>query len=209
MKWIYRIKHKMAASALLFVVLGLVFINNISERENSAQINRAISDMYGDRLIPGSYILQLSEKLHELAEISRQPETGITVKKARASSVITSVFLLNEDYGKTKLTTREAEEFNRFTSLCTKISEHCRAGDFTKIGPLTEEAQLVLNALSEIQVAEAQTIMKKSSQLFHTAASSSQFEMAVLIIIALIIQAMIFASDVPKSKHVPRHPQLN
>lgn len=209
MKWIYRIKHKMAASALLFVVLGLVFINNISERENSAQISRAISDMYDDRLIPGNYILQLSENLHQLVEIIRQPETGTVIKKARASSVITSVFLLNDNYGKTRLTTREAEEFSRFTDLCAQIYEYCRAEDFARIGPLAEEAQQVLNTLSEIQVTEAQTIMKKSSRLFHMAASSSQFEMAVLIIIALIIQVMIFASDVPKSKHVPRHPQLN
>ena len=71
-----------------------------------------------------------------------------------------------------------------------------------------QEALTELKILSQIQVKEAQNLISRSGQIFSSDAAHSQLEIALLVVMVLIVQAILFASKtlsvVPKAP-----PQLN
>lgn len=63
-----------------------------------------------------------------------------------------------------------------------------------------QEALTTLSAMSEIQVVVGKELREQTEASIKSSVMSSQFEVALLVIIALIIQALIFASKTVQSK---------
>jgi hypothetical protein len=89
-------------------------------------------------------------------------------------------------------------------NLCRKIGVEAEQGDLAAAKANAKEAALSLKTLSSIQVTEGASLMTNAKAMFSASTLSSQLESAILLVIALIIQALIFASN---SLKVNRHPQ--
>lgn len=209
MNWIYNIKSKMTAALLLFTVLGVVIVINFSDRSNSTKINKAISSIYEDRLVVGNYIFQDAQYFQKITHIVENPSYNISEKQENIAALLAKISDLNTLYSKTKLTEEEKLNFDRFTNLCKEIAQASSAGSLHRVKEQSGEAVAILHNLSSIQISEAKLEMESANSLYNFSTLSSHFEIAILVIIALLIQALIFSSKAMNSIKAPKQFNLN
>lgn len=209
MNWIYNIKSKMTAALLLFTVLGVVIVINFSDRSNSTKINKAISSIYEDRLVVGNYIFQDAQYFQKITHIVENPSYNISEKQENIAALLAKISDLNALYSKTKLTEEEKLNFDRFTNLCKDIAQASLAGSLHRVKEQSGEAVAILHNLSSIQISEAKLEMESANSLYNFSTLSSHFEIAILVIIALLIQALIFSSKAMNSIKAPKQFNLN
>lgn len=198
----------MPAACLLFVVLAIVFFNNLSERENSAQINKLVTSIYDDRLVVENYILTLSENMHKMIDLTYS-EIDDESKKEALNALLYEVQSINTRYQKTVLTKEEEAYFAQYTDLCKRMQAHVANNDFKASKEVALNALGVLGSLSTIQVYEAKSMVSQTNKLVKSYESTSQLEMAVVVVIAVIIQALIFTSNVGKRMYNNHRHNLN
>lgn len=150
---------------LLCLFLGFLVIFTVnSKAQNAKEMETLFLDLYHNRLIAETYIYKLnkhfSQKKIDLIELNLKKEV------LNSSSTEDSITNLIANYSKTKLT-REEEGF--FESLKQHISqtkelELSSTNQSVKVFNLTTSYDNVLfdlNALSAIQLKEANTLFKK------------------------------------------------
>jgi len=194
MKWISGIKSKMTAALLLFVVLVLVLLTNFGERNNAVKINKAVSSLYEDRLVVGSYIFDYAQHLQSIGEAAGNPETTFLQKTKAIKTESEKIKQLHLLYLKTVLTPQEKKEFEVFFDLCKNIEKQTLNGEFELVKCTAAKGIGLLKSLSKLQVAEGKTQMANVTSLYTFSNFYSHFELAVLIVIALIIQALVLSS---------------
>lgn len=199
MKWAYHIPGKLKISLLLTGVICLIMFNNLTERWTSRELKSAFESMYADRLMAESYILQLSDEIHSIQDVAKQNQ--IIPFKSLEKHLL-QIQQLNKDYLKTQLTEEEKTHFKAFETHTTNLGDAFKNGEIAENeidGALSE-----LKILSQIQVKEAQGLIKRSGQIFTSDAASSQLEIILLIVVILIVQAILFASKIANT--VPKAP---
>ena len=199
----------MTAALLLFTVLGVVIVINFSDRSNSTKINKAISSIYEDRLVVGNYIFQDAQYFQKITHIVENPSYNISEKQENIAALLAKISDLNTLYSKTKLTEEEKLNFDRFTNLCKEIAQASSAGSLHRVKEQSGEAVAILHNLSSIQISEAKLEMESANSLYNFSTLSSHFEIAILVIIALLIQALIFSSKAMNSIKAPKQFNLN
>ncbi len=200
MKWTYSIPEKFKASLLLTGVIVIILFNNLSERTNSRQLKSAFESIYEDRLMAESYIMELSEELHG---IENKLDNQGSIAPQNIEKSIQKLDQISLRYLDTKLTEEEREHFVKFETLTWNIGQGLRAGNNVENQILAAFEEL--KTLSEIQVKEAKILMGQTGRIFSTGSISSQFEIALLIIAALFVQAIMFASKTLKTSNIPSH----
>jgi hypothetical protein len=204
MKWTYSIPDKFKASLLLTGVIVIILFNNLSERTNSRQLKSAFESIYEDRLMAESYIMELSEELHD---IENKLDNHGSISPLDVDEYIRKLDQINLRYLDTKLTEEEEVHFVKFEAITWDIGFGLREGKNVEKQILA--AFVELKELSTIQVKEAQILMGQTGRIFSSGAISSQFEMALLIIAALFVQAIMFASKTLKTQGKVERPYLN
>jgi hypothetical protein len=199
----------MTAALLLFTVLGVVIVINFSDRSNSTKINKAISSIYEDRLVVGNYIFQDAQHFQKIAHVVENPSYSISEKQKHIAASLSKINDLNALYSKTKLTDEEKLNFDKFTNLCKDIAQASSAGSLHRVKEQSGEAVAILHNLSSIQISEAKLEMESANSLYNFSTLSSHFEIAILVIIALLIQALIFSSKAMNSIKAPKQFNLN
>ncbi|MBK7808015.1 MAG: hypothetical protein WAT37_09550 [Saprospiraceae bacterium] len=194
MKWTYSLKNKLTAAILLFGLIVVVCSNNLFERNNAEKINATITTIFDDRFMVESYIFQYSALIYQIKEILNHPNYTAVEKIELNKGPLKGILLLNDAYKKTKFTKEEVIYFDQFTDLCKKMSNHINVGQTVDGTKFSNEALNILANLSAIQISEAKIQLTQANKLFHFGSISSQFELAILVIFGLIIQALIFAS---------------
>src|SRR5687768_10540196 len=130
MKWTFFIKHKMAAAALLAIVIGVVLLNNLTEQKNSDDLNDAFSSMYEDRLMAESYILTMYGNLHKVNELSESYRNNPAAVREQLHPVIAELNRTIALYEKTKLTKQEEKEFIAFREKAASVAACAASGNF-------------------------------------------------------------------------------
>jgi hypothetical protein len=223
MKWTYSIKQKITTAFLLATVLGLVMLNNLNQTRQFEKIVNSFSSLYEDRLIVESYIYKISELLHQKSHLIETSSKGPAYKDAFQQVVLQSdetILNLMEQYKKTKFTVNETKQFDSLLSGIGKLvqvekayiaSEQDSENNLSlkdSIKTLVGINLQYLSALSDIQVAEGKQMNKASKAALMSHVASSQFETTLLIIIAIIIQILVFASNSMRSL-LKQKPGLN
>jgi len=209
MKWTYSFQHKRTASLLLILVIGLVMFTNMRERNHSSQINDAISTIYNDRLMVESYIFQYAEHLHQVIDVLDNAELSVSDKQNMSSEPVHEIQLLNQAYRETRLTPDEEIAFHTFTQLAHAIEKDITEGNFEEGKLASREALNILNQLSAIQVKEGKVQVAYAQKLFISTDLTAQFEMGILIVIFLMVQALLFASKTLQLNKITRQSRLN
>lgn len=193
MKWIYSIKNKAAAAAALFCLCVLVLLSNFNDRQHTKEVKNSIDMLFEDRLVAESYILTLTDCMHQIRETLSDDALGESEANQKISSLVATIDQTNLAYEKTNFTSAETKTYSEFKKLCGYISSAGMQSNSHKIQS-AKEALVKLNALSAIQIEESKLIMDKSERLYDTKRHSSDFAMAIIIVIGLVLQALIFAS---------------
>lgn len=202
MKWTYHIPNKLATALMLMGVLLLVFFNNLKERSNSTKLETAFESIYEDRLMAESYILRYSANLHQIQDLLKNPSS---LSQVNLKEKLTEIQEINLLYLDTELTKTEEAYFGHFEKLTGELSKALSEGKLEIATAKIRDAHKDLHALSEIQVTEAQVLLTQTRRIFSAGSASSQFEIGVIIIIALMVQAILFASkSLQGAKTIPK-----
>ncbi len=206
MKWTYNIPKKTGTAFLLLSVLVLVLANNLRDRSHSKKLETAFESIYKDRLMVESYILRLSEQLHQIQELLENPVARHTELLQGKMSEIEQINLL---YLNTELTEAEEIHFGHFEKLTWELQTALRNGEAENANSQIVEALADLRLLSEIQITEGQSLMSQSQQLFKASSISSQFELCLVIILGLMVQGILFASKTLQKRNTFSTENLN
>lgn len=205
MKWTYSIKNKAVASVALLSLCLLVLFSNYIDRNHTESVKKSISTLYEDRLIAESYIFKMTSCLYQIKELINA-DTINTNKR-----INTLLFKINEtsnSYHETKFTDLEKIKADELQTILRKIEPDQPKNTQNNLDAVNKAINL-LNELSAIQLAESKQIMNYAETLYFTGKTSSQFVFALIIIILIVFQALVFTSKplIPKDK--PNFPHLN
>lgn len=192
MKWFQIIQKKLTAAIVLMVIFVILIITNYTEKKNANTMNEAAASIYKDRLVVESYILDYYRLLNNMREVMNKDS-----QKEQTAWLRSQIDILNYTHGmykKTVLTESEKEMFKELEGNTVQISSLLKAKDYDGMIREIEHCFPVLNTLSSIQLSEAKLQMDKLDQLSVNSGIYSQLEMGILIVIALIIQGLIFTS---------------
>ncbi len=200
MRWSYFLQQKLKIALLLCVILTAVFINNRIENGNINRLGNSFTSVYEDRLMVENYIFQLSNHLHEKKDIIQNYEkSGNTINQEKVKGINAKIDQLLINYEKTKLTKAEDSLFvllkQEIAELEQSELEYFAGVSVNQNWSLAYKNNFaLLNGLSAIQISEGKALYESSKRVVLSNASTSQFEMAVLIFIGLLILALIFES---------------
>lgn len=212
MKWAFTIQQKSKAALILGVVFLLILGKNWYDERKVTELGNSFASVYEDRLVVESYIYQLSDHLYQKKSLldnysNKTNLANLQEKLKQHNSAIEALIL---DYEKTRLTSAETNYFTAFkqdVSAIKRLENNFLQAEITvhenaKIGLEKRYGLAVknLHELSGIQVAEGKMLNDKSKRIIAGSSLLTQFELAVLIGIGLLIQGLIFAarSSVPK-----------
>lgn len=208
MKWTYSIKGKTRAALLLAVVLVITMLTNLLERRRFQQLERSFSSIYEDRLMAEIYLFNLYGNLIEkqdLLETAVDEGMNYSMEERLRTNKINREKLI-EKYARTYLTEEEQRQFNHLNTLFDRMDRiegelsHqpdamvIPASFIQRYEGATAEVFSTLSNLSDIQTIEGEALRRQSQKLIMGSVSISRFEMTILILIGLIIQALIFSS---------------
>lgn len=212
MNVLYSIRHKGKLAVLLLAVALLEIFSSNIYTDNINQMSDSFSEMYSDRLIAQDYIYKLAEKLYKRKYALIDPNNSDKTNELLADEAQISLLLTN--YEKTQLTARESILFSEFKKNISTILLLERQlielkNDNLKTSLSGSQHQLLtlsldqLTKLSEIQVSRGKNLNETSLKTVSFSNSLNQFDMAIVIIIGIAIQALVFAS----TSTIPKSPQ--
>ena len=204
--WTFAIKQKMTAAILLFTVLGLVMLTNLREQRTTKRISTAVTSIYEDRLVVAEYILQLSKQIDGIITYL---EKGEYLDTARIRNHLSNILALNLLYEETNLTSLEESNFDTFKALCKTISENNKAYNHASTLLAAQEAEKTLQTLSSIQIEEGKNKLDEVLDMTNFSNILSYLELVILIIVAAIIQMLVFSSKTMANIQRPKHQNLN
>ncbi len=220
MNWTYSIQQKTTAAILLTVVVAVVFVINRLESNKINELGTSMNSVYEDRLLVENYIFRLSGLLYEKKILldqctSAKPTAELT---RILSNQNTDIEELVDHYSLTYLTKQEAMLFNMFKKEIAKIErEECQFLKSTAEGHNGNQVALtnnfysatsLLRELSNLQVNVGRSANERSKQLVAGTNLLTHFELAMLVVIGLLVQALLFSSK-SASRQAGSNPMLN
>jgi hypothetical protein len=207
MKWTYSIKNKIVASSVLLVLCLLVLLSHYLDKIHTESVKESITTLYEDRLIAEDYILKMTSNIYQIREALKS-EMNYDLKSNTIKNLLIDFNKIYNVYFVTKLTTKEK-------AIAIQLIEYIKQFElaFSKNNlemiEYTEKTLVLLNNLSDVQLDESKLIMKGAESEYSNIKSSSQFAFAVIILILLVLQALVFSSKTLKPVTTPKDPKLN
>lgn len=208
MKWTYSIKNKMVASAALFALCLLALFSNYVDRDHTTNVKKSISTLYEDRLVVEDYILRMTIDLYKIKEKLTAADSNDVQSTQRIKALLSDIDGLSEAYRKTKFTKTEDEKFSALVKMLGEFDASPLLPVQSKV-EIADRALLLLNDLSSIQLDESKLIMKQAENLFRSGKLLSQLAFAIMIIILLVLQALVFTSKTITHTKQTSSPHLN
>lgn len=193
MKWTYSIRNKMAASGALLMLCVLVLYSNYIDRDHTTNVKESISTLYEDRLVVEDYILKMTIDIYEIKQALNAAAGNNDQSISQIPARLSHIDGLRRAYLKTKLTKTEDSTFTALERNLNEFKSSSAHSVQDKI-KLADQALVLLNELSAIQLEESKSIMKHAEDLYVSGKSASQFAFAITIIILMVLQALVFAS---------------
>lgn len=192
MKWAYQVKDKTKVVAVLLLIIVLILINNIANRKTFSKLNESIASIYKDRLMPATYIFQLTDHLYQKKLL--QNTTG---NKADYTNHDAPIARIIKTYESTYLTASEKKQWNSFKETMERYNRLIAqpVKDEKAIEESFNTAMQSLNELSKIQASEGKHILSVSSIDISGTIIMSHLEVALLLILGIIALVLMSVND--------------
>lgn len=207
MKWTYSIKNKIVASSVLLVLCLLVLLSHYLDKIHTESVKESITTLYEDRLIAEDYILKMTSNIYQIREALKS-DMNYDLKSNTIKNLLIDFNKIYNVYFVTKLTTKEKAIAIQLIEYIKQFELAFSKNNFEMI-EYTEKTLVLLNNLSDVQLDESKLIMKGAESEYSNIKSSSQFAFAVIILILLVLQALVFSSKTLKPVTTPKDPKLN
>lgn len=192
MNWTYSIKNKFVASAILLALCLLVLLSHYLDRMHTKHVTNSIATLYEDRLIAEDYILKMTRNVYQIREVIHS-DLNDSSKSNAVNKQINEFANWYNAYIKTKLTATEKTTAIELIGYIKNVGIQS-ANNTSNLSDDTEKVLLSLNKLSAVQLEESKLIMQNAESEYATIKASSQFAFAIIIVILLVLQAIVFSA---------------
>lgn len=201
MEALYSIKHKGKIAFLLLLLIVIELVSNGSQRDNFARLEEAFTEVYADRLVVQDYIYNMTEKIHhQKYRIMTDDKTSRNLLLKEQNEIETLI----KQYEHTFLTETEktvllgfiknVREFEALNENYMKLE----GNHLMEKNVCLKKADMVLadlNKLNNIQLTRGENIKGESAKIVSFANTISQLNWAIIIIIGLFIQLIVFTAN--------------
>ena len=206
MKKVFQLRYKAKAAVLLLIMMALLILNNLVGRGNYSNLDKSISAIYQDRLMPATYIFQISDHLYQkrllLEEASNKTQSLLNEIKTHDAAIAGIV----DSYEKTHLTREEERQWVNFKNHLMAYNTSEGANSETSDREFNEVMHS-LNSLTQLQVGEGTLLQKDAKAIISGSNLMSQFEISILVILGLFVVVLI--SKPEKLYSTKEHYSLN
>jgi hypothetical protein len=206
MKWAYYVQYKLRAAVILFVILCGVMINHFWERSNFSRLDESVSSIYKDRLLPATYLFQLSDHLYKKRLLQNQAHINMAEQQQHDEAMA----LLIKNYESTYLTDAEKAQWLMFKQ---HLAAYNNSGENAASQQLAQadfdQALSDLNLLNNTQAQEGDQLQKTSKGILTSGAFSSQIEIVLIIGLGLFTVMLLSVTDSKLFKQSAEKFQLN
>jgi hypothetical protein len=213
MRQFFLFRNRFKACCLLVIIIVAVLLNNLYNRKKMEDLDKSITSIYQDRLLPATYLFAISNRIYEsrmlVTDTLHQNDSLVNrlqVLKMETDSLIKA-------YDHTFLTSNEEVSWNQFKTNCNQFWEVVGENLSIDIRSLEKDqwVQEAFNqtmheliALTDIQIGEGKLLHSGSHILVNDSLLSSKLEMALLIVLGLIALILLSIADnqmLPKNDH--------
>ncbi len=193
MKWMYNVRNKLVASGALFLLCLLILFSNYIDRDHTNNVKNSINTLYNDRLIAEDYILKMTIDVYQIKEALNTSTSKSNIGDERITNLLSDIHAVCNAYLKTKLTESEDIRFTELRQLLNEF-EPSQVNSIQFKSENANKALVLLNELSAIQLEESKLIMDRAEMLYNSGNTSLQFTSAIILVILLVLQALVFTS---------------
>ena len=206
MRWTYSLKNKLTASIVLLALCLLVLLSNYLDRLHTENVKNSISTMYEDRLIVEEYIFKMTQNTYQIRE-------ALSTATVENDEIIVKKFTDNikntfDSFSKTRLTEKEKLTADELKLQISELNKILLSSNKVSL-KYTDEILNTLNQLSEIQLDESMLIMKQVEDQYASIKASSEFAFAIIIVILIVLQILVFSGESLIPLFKPKDPSLN
>lgn len=211
MDWIFSIRAKLKVAFLLALICVLVLANIYWERSNITSMNDSFCSIYADRLLPATYVFQLTDHLYQkrlILEHQLHHHDTLEAKEAQRQVMIHNKAMdtLIADFEATYLVKTEGQllsafkqqlkDYNRLEKGLLEAAQLRQPFEKDRDGliALFDVTLNELTQLSQLQIDVGRAMRDDSLRLLASTKVLTMLEAALIVIIALVIQALVFAS---------------
>jgi hypothetical protein len=184
-------KNKTKLLVGLFALIIIVMLNNYSGRSNYADLDKTISSIYKDRLIPAGYLFTINDLLYQKKLLLQHHEGPLPAHaKASLDQHNTALQALLKQYDATYLTVAEQAQWGLFKALLLQYNIAEVNGLQALLQESFSKAIICLNELKAIQLAEGKALEHRSKDLLGGSLLQSYFEIGVLFVVCILMLAL-------------------
>lgn len=184
-------KNKTKLLVGLFALIIIVMLNNYSGRSNYADLDKTISSIYKDRLLPAGYLFSISDLLYQKKLLLQQHEVPLPAPvRASLEQHNTALLTLLKQYDATYLTVAEKAKWGLFKALLLQYNMAEATGQKALLQQPFGSAITCLNELKAIQLAEGKALEHRSKDLLGGSLLQSYFEIGVLFVVCILMLAL-------------------
>jgi hypothetical protein len=206
MKWTYLLTQKIKVAISLSIIILMVLLTNFLSKRHFSELQRTFLSVYEDRLLVEVHIFRITSFLNDKnILLHKHVEKDDPLLHQTFPAINDSISDHIEAYEITYLTDLEAEVFAQLKKNIAQLTiledsilslENMR--DFQEQLIRTNMKHALISAnlfqLSNIQMEEGERLINKSKQIVASSRVTLQLELAILIIIGLVVQILIFSS---------------
>ncbi|WP_192348417.1 MCP four helix bundle domain-containing protein [Algoriphagus sp. Y33] len=199
-------KRKITALIVIGLLMLLIYGKNLTERQAFKNISSTFKEVYNDRLVVEGYIFRISENLFRIQKLVDHCDISYDYSKVvdEIAEKEQNIMAIVRDFEKTNLTEKEGQYLTDFRSiiendlqiknygLLYSDSSGVNMNQVKLYDQKISKAQLDLDNLSKIQLEEGEKLINKANIIINRSQIWSQFEVALLIILALAMYFLLF-----------------
>jgi hypothetical protein len=199
-------KRKITALVIIGLLMLLMYGKNLTERQAFKSISSTFAEVYNDRLVVEGYIFRISENLFKIQKLVDHCDINYDYSKVvnEIAENEKNIMSIVTDFEKTNLTENEEKYLSEFKyiiendlqiknySLLYSDSSGVNLNQVKLYDEKISKARQDLDDLSKIQLEEGEKLINKANTIINRSQIWSQFEVALLIILALALYLLLF-----------------
>lgn len=204
MKQFISVREKRVASAVLFVVLVAIGLNQLLYEKDYRALDKNMSSLYKDRLMPAGYLFEINDHLYQKKILHMDETVAAGQLNTQLRKHDEAIARLIDAYEKTYLTKDEQQHWKQLL-VSLAAYKTAEANSFNSSNTVSADllnkhflaAQTSLTELNNLQAKEGGLLQNNSKAIIGDTVIQSYLQVAMLVIIAVIAAVLLLARDNP------------
>ncbi|QEM10048.1 MCP four helix bundle domain-containing protein [Mucilaginibacter rubeus] len=194
------IKNKARLVLALAVLTAMLLLANWNGRDNVRALDKTLTSIMNDRLLPATFVHEISNKLYEnkLTAAASAPDA-----QAKISSNYAAIEALAKKYEATQLTKEESAKWKAFRIQLNNLRK--QEADENNAEYVFTQALKSLDQLIAIQVGESSRLLQSGQRNVSSSILTANFGVVVCILLGLFIMVLLSAREQMILRQDERH----